>query len=103
MPIVIGIFFLLPLFLGAVLEYLCCRLPRRRFWRFLPPVVVILFLIVAVAVRLQTWESETVSPLTQLVIFPGVTGVALLLGIYLGWRFWKYLWSPKIIDDLPHS
>lgn len=67
---------------------------------FCPPVIAVIFLVVAVAVRLQTWESETVSPLTQLVIFPGVTGVALLLGIYLGWRFWKYLWSPKIIDDL---
>lgn len=33
MPIVIGMFFLLPLLLGLVLEYLCCRLPRRRIWR----------------------------------------------------------------------
>lgn len=36
MPIVIGMFFLLPLLLGLVLEYLCCRLPRRRIWRALP-------------------------------------------------------------------
>ena len=100
MPIVIGMFFLLPLFVGALAEYLCCRLPRHRFWRFLPPVVVILFLIVAVVVRIHNWESQTVSPLTQLMIFPGVPGVALLLGIYLGWRFWKYLWSPRVIDDL---
>lgn len=100
MPIVIGMFFLLPLLVGAVVEYLCYRLPRHRFWRFLPPVVVILFLIVAVVVRLQNWESQTASPLTQLMIFPGVPGVALLLGIYLGWRFWKYLWSPRVIDDL---
>ena len=48
MPIVIGIFFLLPLFFGALVEYLCCRLPRRRFWRFLPPVIAVVFLIVAV-------------------------------------------------------
>ena len=48
MPIVIGIFFLLPLFFGALAEYLCCRLPRRRFWRFLPPVIAVVFLIVAV-------------------------------------------------------
>ena len=91
MPIVIGIFFLLPLFFGALAEYLCCRLPRRRFWRFL---------LVALWVRIQNWESKDVSPLTQLIIFPGVPAVALLLGMYLGWRFWKYLWSPKIIDDL---
>ena len=36
MPIVIGMFFLVPLLLGLVLEYLCCRLPRRRIWRALP-------------------------------------------------------------------
>ena len=39
MPIVIGMFFLVPLLLGLVLEYLCCRLPRRRIWRALPPVL----------------------------------------------------------------
>lgn len=62
MPIVIGIFFLLPLFFGALAEYLCCRLPRRRFWRFLPPVIAVVFLIVAVWVRIQNWESKDVSP-----------------------------------------
>ena len=36
MPIVIGMFFLVPLLLGLVLEYLCCRLPRRRIWRAPP-------------------------------------------------------------------
>ena len=65
MPIVIGIFFLLPLFFGALAEYLCCRLPRRRFWRFLPPVIAVVFLIVALWVRIQNWESKDVSPLTQ--------------------------------------
>ena len=100
MPIVIGMFFLLPLCFGALAEYLCCRLPRRRVWRLLPLVVAAVFLIAAVWVRIQNWESKDVSPLTQLIIFPGVPGVALLLGIYLGWRVWKYLWSPKIIDDL---
>lgn len=73
---------------------------RRRFWRFLPPVIAVVFLIVALWVRIQNWESKDVSPLTQLIIFPGVPAVALLLGVYLGWRFWKYLWSPRIIDDL---
>ena len=100
MPIVIGIFFLLPLFFGALAEYLCCRLPRRRIWRLLPPLLTVLFVLAALWVRLQNWQSDDVSPLTQLIIFPGVPAVALLLGVYLGWRFWKYLWSPKIIDDL---
>ena len=43
------------------------------------------------------WEDETVSPLTQLVLFPGLPAVFLLLGCYLGWRLWKYLWTPRII------
>ena len=44
MPIVIGIFGLIPLLLGLVLEYLCCRLPKKRkAWRFLPPALTVLF------------------------------------------------------------
>lgn len=37
MPIVIGIFFLLPLFFGALAEYLCCRLPGAGFGGFFRP------------------------------------------------------------------
>ena len=100
MPIVIGIFFLLPLGLALVVEYLCCRLPRRRFWRALPPLLALVFTAVVLAVRVHTWQSQTVSPLTQLVIFPGVPGVALALGCWLGWRLWKRLWTPRVIDDI---
>ena len=75
MPIVIGIFFLLPLFFGALAEYLCCRLPRRRFWRFLPPVIAVVFLIVALWVRIQNWESKDVPP-HPVNYFPGVPAVA---------------------------
>ena len=42
MPIVIGMIFLVHLLLGLVLVYLCCRLPRRRIWSALPPVLGIL-------------------------------------------------------------
>ena len=38
-------------------------------------------------------------PLTQLLIFPGVPGVCALLGCYLGWRLWKWLWRPKVIKE----
>ena len=44
MPIVLGLFGLAPLLLGLVLEYLCCRLPKRRkAWRCLPPVLAAVF------------------------------------------------------------
>ena len=57
MPIILGFFCLLPLLLGAVLEYLAFRLPRRRWWRALPPVLAVL-LSAAIAVgRLNLWES----------------------------------------------
>ena len=46
MPIVIGIFGLIPLLLGLVLEYLCCRIPKRRIWRALPPALSVLFVVI---------------------------------------------------------
>ncbi|MBS6370430.1 MAG: Tat pathway signal protein [Oscillospiraceae bacterium] len=98
MPIVIGMFFLVPLLLGLVLEYLCCRLPRRRIWRALPPVLGILLTVLVGVGRWSLWESETVSPMTQLLIFPGVPGAALLLGCWLGWRLWRRIWQPRVLD-----
>ena len=98
MPIVIGIFGLVPLGVGFVLEYLCCRLPKRKIWRALPPALGVLFIAIATAGRLNLWESEDISPLTQLLIFPGIPGVCALLGCYLGWRLWRYIWTPRVID-----
>ena len=98
MPIVIGMFFLVPLLLGLVLEYLCCRLPRRRIWRALPPVLGILLTVLVGVGRWSLWESETVSPMTQLLIFPRVPGAALLLGCWLGWRLWRRIWQPRVLD-----
>ena len=76
MCIVIGMFFLVHLLLGLVLEYLCCRLPRRRIWRALPPVLGVVLTVLVGVDRWSLWESETVSPVTQLLIFPGVPGTA---------------------------
>ncbi len=98
MPVVVGIFVLFPLALGALLEYLCCRLPRRRAWRFLPPLLVVLFVLATTLVRLENWQSDAVSPLSQLILFPGVPGAALGLGCCLGWRLWRRLWAPRVID-----
>ena len=98
MPIVIGIFCLLPLVLGLVLEYLCCRLPRRRIWRALPPALSAIFIALAGAVRWSMWTSQEVSPVTQLILFPGLPGACLLTGCFLGWRLWKRIWSPRVID-----
>ena len=97
MPIILGFFCLLPLLLGTVSEYLACRLPRRRGWRALPPVLTVLLAAAITAGRLSLWETEEVSPLTQLLIFPGILVVFLMLGCFLGWRLWKYVWTPRVI------
>ena len=57
MPIVLGLFCALPLGLGAALEYLSCRLPRRKAWRALPPALAVLFTLLAGAGRLSLWET----------------------------------------------
>ena len=98
MPIIIGLFCLLPLGIGLVLEYLCCRLPRRKVWRALPPVLGLLFVAVVGVGRWNIWTSEEVSPVTQLILFPGLPGLCLLIGCYLGWRLWKRIWCPRVID-----
>ena len=97
MPIVLGLFCALPLGLGAALEYLSCRLPRRKAWRALPPALAVLFALLAGAGRLSLWETETVSQVTHLIIFPGLPAVFCLAGCWLGWRLWKRIWSPRVI------
>ena len=69
-----------------------------KLWRVLPPALSLLFGAAAGWVRLDNWESETVSPVTQLLIFPGVPTVCLLLGCYLGWRLWRRRWGPRVVD-----
>ena len=58
------------------------------------------FVGVSLWVRLHNWQSQEVSPLTQLILFPGVPGAALGLGCVLGWRLWRRLWTPRVIDDV---
>ena len=98
MPIILGFFCLLPFLLGVILEYLFCRLPRRRWWRAVPPAFSALLAAAVLVGRLENWEDQTVSPVTQLLIFPGLPAIFLLLGCFLGWRLWKRLWGPRIID-----
>ena len=44
------------------------------------------------------WASEQVSPLTQVLFFPGLPALALLAGLFAGWRFWKWFWRPRVVD-----
>ena len=98
MPIIIGLFCLLPLAVGAIIDYLVCRFPKRRIWRALPPLGVLALAAWVGAGRLRVWESD-VSPLTQLLFVPGLPALCALVGTLLGWRLWKRLWGPRVVRD----
>lgn len=96
MPIIVGVFCLLPLLLGLAAEYLVCRFLRRKLWRLLPPAVVLALTALVAAGRLNVWESSQ-SPVTQLLFVPGLPALCALIGTLLGWRLWKRLWGPRVI------
>lgn len=96
MPIIVGVFCLLPLLLGLAAEYLVCRLLRRKLWRILPPAVVLALTALVAAGRLNVWASSQ-SPVTQLLFVPGLPALCALMGTVLGWRLWRRLWRPRVI------
>ena len=65
MPIIIGIFCVLPLVLGLIAQYLVCRFPKRKLWRALPPLIVLILAVWTAMGRLRVWEADH-SPVTQL-------------------------------------
>lgn len=70
MPIIIGVFCVLPLVVGLIAQYLVCRFPKRKLWRALPPLVILILAGWVTAGRLSVWEADH-SPVTQLLFVPG--------------------------------
>lgn len=99
MPVLIAAFTLLPLLVGAVAEYLACRLPRRRIWRLAPPAAGVLVAAIISVARWRIWTSQEVSPLTQILIFPILPAAFLLVGMLVGYRIWRHMWSPRVVED----
>ena len=98
MPIILAGFVLLPFLLGAVIQYAVCRFTRRQRWRVLPGLAAAVLALLIAAGRWNLWASEQVSPLTQVLFFPGLPALALLAGLFAGWRFWKWFWRPRVVD-----
>ena len=99
---------LIPVGLGAALQYLVCRLTMRRtgpHWkllrllRVLPAVLTLALCAGVVWNRLRLWQSETVSPLTQLLFIPGVPGACVLLGLALGGWLFRRRWAPRVFRE----
>lgn len=97
MPILF-MFFMVPLAMGAILEYGFCRFPKRRLWRFFPPAGVAVFAAAVTLVRYFGWnDGNGGAPIETLLFFPGLPAAGLFVGLVTGWRVWKRLWTPRII------
>lgn len=91
---------LAPLAGGFLLEFLVCQFTRKgsRLWKLLPPIGTAAVTAAIVVRRLGLWESEN-SPVTQLLFIPGLPALGFFVGLFLGWRLYKWLWKPKVIWD----
>ena len=91
---------LVPLAGGFLLEFLVCQFTRKgsKLWKLIPPVAAVLVTAAIVVHRLNLWEADT-SPVTQLIFIPGLPALGFFVGLFLGWKLYRWLWKPKIVRD----
>lgn len=90
--------FLTPLAVSAGTEYLFCRLPKRRFWRWVPPAAALVVTAAVTLFRWHGWSDEgTGAPLETLLFFPGLPALGVFLGLFAGWRVYRRLWLPRVV------
>lgn len=91
---------LVPLVGGFLLEFLVCQFTRKgsKLWKLIPPAAAALVTAAIVVHRLNLWESDN-SPVTQLLFIPGLPALGFFVGLFLGWKLYRWLWSPRIIRD----
>ena len=89
-----------PLLLGLVLEYILCRFPKSRLWRYLPPAVAAVITWAGALHRYHGWSTiGEKAPVETLLLVPGVSAAGAFLGFFLGWKLWKWIWGPKVVKD----
>ena len=91
---------LVPLVGGFLLEFLVCQFTRKgsKLWKLIPPVAAVLVTAAIVVHRLNLWEADN-SPVTQLLFIPGLPALGFFVGLFLGWKLYRWLWKPKIVRD----
>ena len=91
---------LVPLVGGFLLEFLVCQFTRKgsKLWKLIPPVAAVLVAAAIVVHRFNLWESDN-SPVTQLLFIPGLPALGFFVGLFLGWKLYRWLWKPKIVRD----
>lgn len=88
------LFFGAPMAVAILAEYLCCRLPKHRCWRWLPPGLTLALALLGVLYRSHEWGAGV--PLETLLFFPGLPALGILCGCFLGYKLWKRLWTPRV-------
>ena len=89
------IFFLVPVIPAAAIEYAACRFPRYRWWRTVPPAATVVLAALIAYFRWRNWGGEG-APIETLLFFPGLSALGLLAGCFVGWRIWKWMWTPRL-------
>lgn len=98
MPVLLGLLCLLPMILGLIIEYIVSQKTQKRWCQWVFPIIVLVMAGIIAAIRWSLWTSGTVSPVTQLLLVPGIPCSFMLLGCWFGVRLWKYFWGPKVIS-----
>ena len=72
--------------------------PRRWLWA-LPLLIGAAAALLLAWGRWSIWTSEEVSPLTQILFIPGLPALCYFLGLLAGWRIYRRVWDPRVVDD----
>lgn len=92
--------FILPMGIALAAEYLVCRFPKRRLWRWVPPLLAGLLTAGVTLFRYHGWsDGAEKAPWETLLFIPGLPALGAFLGLWLGWRLWKRLWLPRVVKD----
>lgn len=93
--------FAVPLLLALAVEYAFCRFPKRRLWRWVPPLLTVLGALWVTLSRYHGWsDGAEKAPWETLAFIPGLPALGAFLGLWLGWRLWRRLWLPRVVDDV---
>ncbi len=91
----IGLMVALPFLGGFLVTYILGHILQKRRYRAIPISLGILVTAIVAFARIDGWQSE-VSPLTQLLLVPGIPFLFFFLGCFLGNALYHKLWDPKI-------
>lgn len=92
--------FAIPLVPAIVVEYAACRFPKRRLWRWAPPLLSAAVTAAVTLHRYHGWSAGTEkAPWETLLFIPGLPALGVFLGLWLGWKLWKRLWLPRVVKD----